>query len=117
MSQVLIDKIRKARETTVSAGCYGFTVRRPTDLEAALLRGKKVDLGEFLKQFVTGWTLKEIDIIPGGNPVDVPFSPELFGEWIADKPQLWKPLQDEIFNAYESHIKKMADTLGEPEAG
>jgi hypothetical protein len=117
MSQALIEKIRKAREVVIYADGHGFTVRRPTDLEAATLRGQKIDLGDFLKKFVTGWTLKELDIIPGGNPVDVPFDSDLFAEWIADRPHLWEPLQKGIFTAYESHLKKMDDSLVEPGAG
>jgi hypothetical protein len=118
MSQALIEKIRKAREITIYAGGHGFTVRRPTDLEAATLRGRKVDLGEFFKQFVVGWQgVKEIDIYSGGDPVDAPFSPELFAEFIADRPNLWAPLQTAIITAYESHIKKMDDSLVEPGAG
>jgi hypothetical protein len=117
MSQALIHKIRKAREIAIYEGGHGFTVRRPTDLEAATLRGQKMDLGDFLKKFVTGWTLRELDIIPGGNPVDVPFDADLFAEWIADKPHLWQPLQTAIFTAYESHLKKLDDAVGEPGAG
>ena len=116
MSQALIDKLRKSREITIHEGGYGFTVRRPTDLEAAQMRGG-VDLGEFLKKFVIGWTLQELDIIPGGNPVHVPFDPDLFGEWIADHPELWGPLQTAIFTSYESHLKKLGDAVGERKAG
>lgn len=100
----LIDKIRKARETGVEAGGRKFTIRRPTDEEAMTF--SKSGLLDVVKKFVIGWELTELDLIPGGNPVAVPFDAELFGEWVADQPEVWEPLGTAILEAYKSHTEK-----------
>jgi hypothetical protein len=118
MSQALIEKIRKGRNTLVYTGGFGFTVRRPTDLEAVTVLRQKMDLGDFLKRFVVDWVdVKESDLINGGSPVPVPFDSDLFVEWIVDKPDLWGDLQKAIIAAYESHIQSLEKSVGEPEAG
>jgi len=117
MSRLLIDKIRKSRETQALACGHNFTVRRPTDLEVSVLRGTTIKQGDLLEKFVTSWDLKEVDIIPGGDGAPVPFSTELFMEWVADQPDVWGPLSSAILTAYESHQTKLAETLGKPEAG
>lgn len=117
MSQHLIEKIRKSRETQAEAGGGKFTIRRPTDLEVSVLRGTALKQGDLLEKFVTGWDLKELDIIPGGDGAPVPFSTDLFMEWVADHPEVWGPLCNAILNAYENHLAKTDAALGKPEAG
>jgi hypothetical protein len=99
----LIDKIRKARETTVEAGGHQFTIRRPTDEEAIMLSRDDIGLVAIVRRFTLGWDLAEIDLIPGGGPEKVPFSAELFGEWVSDRPQVWEPLGNAIMAAYTAH--------------
>ena len=94
----LIDKIRKARETTITVDGHAYTLRRPTDLEAARLA-----VGGDLLDFVVGWDLVEIDLVSGGSDVKVPFDQELFREWVADQPSVWKPLTDAVRDAYRAH--------------
>jgi hypothetical protein len=117
MSQLLIDKIKRSRETQVMASGFIFTVRRPTDLEVSVLSGKELKQGDLLEKFVSGWDLKELDIIPGGDGAFVPFSTPLFMEWVADHPEIWGPLASAIVASYESHQIKMAETLGKQKAG
>jgi hypothetical protein len=118
MSKTLIEKIRKAREVTIYQDGFGFTIRRPTDMEFMTLRRGAVDLEDILRRFVVNWLdVKEIDLIPGGSPTPVPFDSELFVEWVVDRPSLWLPLRRAIEAAYESHAKAIEDTLGEPETG
>jgi hypothetical protein len=113
-----IDKIRKARETNVEAAGFTFTVRRPTDMEVVDLRNKTLKQGDIMEQFVMGWAgVKEVDIIPGGTGIPVPFDTTLFMEWVADRPDLWAPLTDAILITYDNHQKRMGDMLGKPEAG
>lgn len=100
----LIDKIRKARETTVEAAGKEFTIRRPTDEEAMQLG--HLNLVEIVKRFTTGWGVVELDLIPGGGPEKVPFDPDLFAEWVADRPEVWEPLGTAIMNAYKAHADK-----------
>lgn len=114
----LIEKIKKSRQVNVAAGGFNFIVRRPTDMEAAYMRGQDLKQGDLLEKFVIDWAgVTELDIIPGGSCVDVPFDSELFMDWVADRPDLWAPLSDAILDAYTAHRQKMEDTLGELGAG
>lgn len=117
MSQLLIDKIKKSRETNIEAGGFKFTVRRPTDMEVIDFRGQDIKQGDILERFVLCWNVTETDIIPGGSGIPVPFQTDLFMEWVADRPDLWAPLIGAIMVAYDAHQKKMTVDLGEPEAG
>lgn len=116
----LIDKIRKARESTVSVGDLNFLIRRPTDMEVVELQRADSELkqSDLLKRFVVGWDgVKELDIIPGGTGAEVQFDSDLFVEWIVDKPKCWTPICDAITQCYTAHIEKMADSEKKPSAG
>lgn len=117
MSQLLIEKIKKARQRTCDVGGFTFTVRRPTDLEMLYLRGTKIREGDLLRDFVVDWNLKEIDLIPGGNPEPTTFETELFMTWIEDQPSMWAPLCMVILEAYSAHEKELVEALGKQEAG
>lgn len=95
----LVEKLRRARERNVEAGGHVFTVRRPTDLEAAGL-GSHGDLLDY----VVGWDLRGADLLPDGGPEPAPFETEVFREWIADRPDLWGPLTDAVREAYAAHV-------------
>lgn len=103
----LADRIRRARESKVEAGGFGFTVRRPTDAAAATLGS--LDAVAILRRFVVGWTLKEIDLIPGGSPVDAPFDAEAFGEWVSDQPEILGALVNAVVESYKAHAAKRSD--------
>lgn len=100
----LLAKMRKAREVAVEVDGRRFTVRRPTDMEAARLANS----GDLL-DFVVGWDLKEIDLVPGGTPDPVAFDAGLFREWVADRPELWQPLTDAVREAYAAHVRQRED--------
>ena len=118
MSNVLIEKIKKARETNVSAGSFNFTVRRPTDMEVVNMRGQQIKQGDLLQKFVIDWAgVTELDIVPGGTNEPVPFDTALFMEWVADRPDLWTPLAIAIMASYEAHQTKTEESLGKPDAG
>ncbi|MGZ5000622.1 MAG: hypothetical protein ACXV7F_09995 [Methylomonas sp.] len=118
MSQLLIDKLKKSRETNVGTGGYTFTVRRPTDMEAMYLRGSGLKQGDLMEKFVVGWSgVTELDIIPGGTGLEVPFETRLFMEWVADKPNLWADLVDAIVSSYKAHEEAIQTALGKPDAG
>lgn len=100
----LADRIRRARESTVESGAHRFTVRRPTDAAAASLgAASAVDI---VARFTVGWTLQEIDLIPGGSAVDVPFDADAFAEWVADRPDVIATLASAIVDAYKAHVEK-----------
>jgi hypothetical protein len=104
MSSALIAKLRKTREFGIEAGGFKFTARRPTDVDAIELGG--IAPVEFVKRFVVGWSLTELDVIPGGGPEPVAFDSELWAEWIADRPDLWEPLAIPIMDAYRKHVEQ-----------
>lgn len=102
MSNPLIEKLRKAREQNVEVGGYTFTVRRPTDVEMINLSG--VGSAGRMLPFVVGWEgVKEIDIIPGGDPHPLPFDADVCAEWLADRVDLFSPLVKAIMASYHQH--------------
>lgn len=112
--QALIEKIIKSRESSVKAGDFTFTVRRPTDLQASLYSGH-IRQSEILRDYVAGWKgVKESDIIPGGTADEVPFTPGLFIEWIADRPELWSKIVTEITESYARHQEKLSAAEKKP---
>ena len=106
----LIDKIRKARETTIPLNGKTWTIRRPTDEEMnALIEagyGNREMMMHLVKTFTIGWELQEIDLIPGGNPEKVPFDSAVFAEYVADKPELWAPLGSAVVEAFNAYTDK-----------
>ena len=104
----LIDKLRASRLSKVQAGTFEFTIKRPTAMDMVKLSG--ADKDEMLKRFVVDWSgVKELDIIPGGDPFDVPFDHELFYEWLSDNPQFWEPIIKGIIDAYQQYEDKRGD--------
>ena len=102
----LADKIRKARESTVEVGGYTFTVRRPTDLEMFELQGS-VSAGRLLP-FVVGWSgVKELDLVPGGDPHPLPFDAAACAEWLADRPDLLGPIVSALVDRYAQHTEAL----------
>jgi len=102
----LIDKIRKAREVGVEVNGKSFTIRRPTDEEAIRIGRDDMDMLAIVKRFTIGWDLTELDVIPGGTGIKLPFDADLFGEWVADEPIVWEPLAQAIMDAYKAHADK-----------
>jgi hypothetical protein len=110
MSQILIDKIRNARQTRVEAGGFTFICRRPTYREAQEMKSKGVTGWELLDRFILGWEgVKESDIVSSGDSSPAEFSPELCAEWLADRPQMWEGISDAILNEYKSYVEKLAE--------
>jgi hypothetical protein len=99
----LIAKIRQARLHPAEAAGLAFTLRRPTDLEVARMRGEGVSPFDIVLRFVVGWQVKESDLIAGGSDAAVPWDADLFAEWVVDRPELWEPLGGQIMAAYAAH--------------
>lgn len=108
MSANLIERIKKARQTTVQVGGITLTCRRPTDLEMLEMRLEKVSQGDILKRFVDGWAgVKEVDLVPGGGGEAVPFSAELFAEWVSDHPGSWNAITEAVVQGYKKHEEEL----------
>lgn len=106
----LVEKLRRARETRVEIGDFVFTVRRPTDLEWVTLQG--AGPGGRILPFVVGWEgVREMDLIPGGDPHPLAFDPAVCAEWLADRPDLFEAVANALIEAYRSHAAAREDTL------
>lgn len=104
----LIDKMRKARETRVEQGGFTFVVRRPTALEMIEIQNEP--RGRAILPFVIGWEgVKELDLLPGGDPHPLAFDADICREWLTDRIDLLAPLADAIFAAYTAHAARLED--------
>lgn len=99
----LADKIRRARETRVEVADFTFIVRRPTPVEM-------MDLGRDrnFTRCVVGWDkVREMDLIPGGDPHPLTFDAEACTEWLNDRPDLLSPVVEAVIGAYQSHVASL----------
>lgn len=105
----IVEKLRKSREKVVAVGGFEFTVRRPTDVEAARLRGV-VSTGDLIP-FVVGWNkVRQMDVLPsGGDGHPLAFDADICREWLSDRPDLLQPLVDEIVAAYRAHTEALKE--------
>ena len=107
MTNSLIQRIRKARELAVEVEGFRFTVRRPTDYEAGIIVNENLTFYEVAQRFVVDWSgVKESDLLPGGGSDVAPFSMELWGEWMQDRPAFWEPISNAALKAYSDHQTK-----------
>lgn len=102
----LVQKIRKARESRVEVGGYTFIVLRPTALDmteiAAASRGRAI------LPFIIGWEgVKELDIIPGGDPHPLEFDADVCTEWLCDRIDLLGPIATKAFELFVEYQAKL----------
>lgn len=103
----LIDKIRKARETSVTVHGHQYTIRRPTEAEQAeMYKDTKFSYLDLVRRCVVGWDLQEIDVLPSGDPVPLAFTPELWIEYVSDHSELWSELSNAVTLAISTHNAK-----------
>ncbi len=104
----LAEKMRKAREVRIEVREHVFIALRPTDLDMLEFREGITPRG--LMKFVVGWeNVKEIDLVPGGDPHPLAFDHEAMVEWAADDPEIFTSLINGITGAYAEHQQKRAD--------
>ena len=107
----LTERIRAARRQGVTVGAHTFTVQRPTDLEMLELNKAGGADARRLLRFLVDWQgVNEIDIVPGGSPVPVPFDLGVATEWLTDRLDLLTPIVEGVLNAYQQHQAKQAST-------
>lgn len=102
MSHALAAKLVRARESTVTVGGHNFVIRRPTPGEIATMPEGSHFL-DFVKRFVVDWDLREVDIVPGGTDVKVPFHREVWETWIVDQQAIYVELAEKIKAAIDAH--------------
>lgn len=105
---VLSEKIRKARERRVEVGGHIFVIRRPTDVE--MMGFAKSRQPTDLLRFVVGWDrVRELDLLPGGDPHPAPFDSDACTEWLSDRADLLSPVVDAVMESYQSHKSALED--------
>lgn len=99
------DKIRKAREFKIEVEGWKLELRRPTDAEAAeILRSDKHDFLRVATQYVIGWEdVCEADFVASGASDPIPFDRDAWIEIVADRPELWQPINDAIIERWSQH--------------
>ena len=104
MKTLTLEKYRRAGQTRKEVGGFVFVLQRPTQAEVYGRAERKVD-AEFVAQHVADWqNVREIDLLPGGDPEPVAFDVALCAAWLADRADLWPELATalvESFTAYE----------------
>lgn len=103
----LIEKIRKARESVVEVNGRKFTIRRPTEAEQAAMYSGQASRLTLVHHAVVGWDLQEIDLVPGGSPIALPFDAALWVEYVDDRSELWQPLADAVRAAINAHNEEV----------
>lgn len=118
---VLLDRLKKSRQSNVDAGGHTFTIRRLNDFDIGdiMQDGAKVNPRNILKKCVVDWPgMTEIKLgIPGGTDIAVDFDATLFSEWVADKKEIWQTLNELIWKQYNQHILSQDEASGELQAG
>lgn len=121
----LLEKLKRARQINVTAGGFGFTIRRPTPMEALEWLGEidadttRAWFAEHfslksstwreaawyaVRRFVVDWQLNEIDIIPGGTDVRVEYDNDLMCEWLKDQPSVFNELAVGIYESWLTYL-------------
>ena len=106
--------MRAARESWAEADGKAYKVRRPTEMEMVRSRdGNSVPIGlAMLTKVVVDWKgVTEADLVPSGASDPVPFSPELWEEYVADRPGLWEVLTNALIDLTERHQKRQESEL------
>ena len=110
MSDVLAQRLRKARTSTVEIDGHVFTIRRPTDAEAERISLQRPTNVQVCREFVVGWdetvTEASIGIVSGGSD-PIPFHQELWREWVDDRPDFWVPIYEAVVDAYNKHFEAL----------
>lgn len=101
------DKIRKAREFSIELEGWKLKMRRPTDAEAAgILRTGKQDFLKVAADYVIGWEdVTEAEIVASGGSDPIPFDRDAWAEIVADRPELWQPINDAVIERWSQHDK------------
>lgn len=108
----LVEKLRKARESTVPIGGHRFTIRRPTELEMIELQHAGRAKGRAVLPFVIGWddSVSSLALgLPGGDANPVAYDAAIAAEWLTDRLDLLQPLSDAVLEAYRAHEARQED--------
>lgn len=97
---------------------WGFEIQRPTEYDLAEHRARGVkdkilNMVALVKAHVVGWRgIPEAELVPGGGADTPAFSAELFAAFIEDRPKLWAPLAQAIWNAVLERERELEQLRG-----
>ena len=104
MSNSLLEKLKKSRQSNVEANGYTFTIRRLNDFDIGEIvqGGGVLNPKALCKRCVVDWPgMTELKLgIPSGTNEAVPFDADLFIEWLSEQREVWETLRDQIWQAY-----------------
>jgi hypothetical protein len=111
----LLDRMRNERKFSHELNGIMFEIELPTINYILLNLETDVNKIDFVRQQVTGWKeAKESHFIEDGDPkVDVAFHPEVFNEYIVDRPLVANALFHEIVNKATERSTRL-NALGKP---
>lgn len=108
-SDAMVAQLRKERELTVPVAGWVFHARRPTDIEAGSLLPSESSVAALCVRYVTGWDgVRVCDIVGGDDESAVPFSRDLWEEWVSDRPEVFGPVGLAVMDAYTSFCQQRA---------
>lgn len=108
MKTVSVEKYKQAGQTRVPACGFLFVIQRPTIAEVYNAGGAKVSL-DFVAKHIVGWeSVKESDLLPGGDPEPVSFDSELMAAWLSDRADLWSPLTEAVIESFKAYEEAQA---------
>ena len=110
MNLDLINQIKKSRQGTIKIGTCTFIYSRPTDAEAITVSKGTLSDYDVARMFVIGWTdVKASDILSSAGSDPLEFDSSLWAEWLADRPDFWKPISDRVIESYKLHVERLKD--------
>lgn len=112
MNDLLINRMRKARQMRVEIDGHVFICRRPTDAEASELFKLELHNNRLhvSREFVDGWEkVTDADVVVSGGDQPVEFDKELWKEWCDDRPDFWEPIYTKVMEGYQEHAAKRDD--------
>ena len=102
------ERIRAARKSKIEVDGVTYHYRRPTDAEYRWIAD--ADPLDVVYSHVFDWdNIHERDLFPSGSSDVVDFTPNIWREYIDDRPELWNVLVSEISGAYVDYIKSKSD--------
>lgn len=105
----LEDRIKKARESTVTVGNATFNCRLASVQEYVEYSIKSIIDPDVCRKHVTGWAgVTEADLIEDGKKDPVEFSAELFDLVISDKPDWWQAIYKHVIERAQQRLEDKA---------
>ena len=106
----LVERMRQARESGMDLDGFRFKLIRPTIEQMVNLKAAGFAQLDLAKDYVIGWdNVREVDLVKGGSTDPAEFSREAWHEWLADHPEWWMPIGQEVLALFNRHTEAKAD--------